>query len=35
MKWYPWEKFSGIFVDKMTGPGYQAALNELKDFVEH
>lgn len=34
LKWYPWEKFSGIFVDKMTGPGYEAALNELKSFVE-
>lgn len=34
MKWYPWEKFSGIFVDKMTGPGYEAALKELKIYVE-
>lgn len=35
LKWYPWEKFSGIFVEKMTGPGYEAALNEMKTFVEH
>ncbi len=35
LKWYPWEKFSGIFVDKMTGPGYEAALNNLKDVVEN
>jgi hypothetical protein len=34
LKWYPWEKFSGIFVEKMTGPGYEAALNELKTFLE-
>lgn len=34
LKWYPWEKFSGIFIDKMTGPGYQAALNELKSVSE-
>lgn len=34
LKWYPWEKFSGIFIDKMTGPGYEAALNNLKDLVE-
>ena len=34
LKWYPWEKFYGIFVDKLTGPGYEAALNELKDYIE-
>ena len=34
LKWYPWEKFSGIFIDKMTGPGYEAALNNLKELVE-
>ncbi|CAN5868374.1 hypothetical protein BH11BAC4_BH11BAC4_04010 [soil metagenome] len=34
LKWYPWEKFSGIFVDKMTGPGYEAALNNLKILIE-
>ncbi len=34
LKWYPWEKFAGIFVSDMTGPGYEAALNELKKFVE-
>lgn len=34
LKWYPWEKFSGIFVDKITGAGYEAALNELKNYVE-
>ncbi len=34
MKWYPWEKFSGIFVDKMTGPGYEQALANLKEFIE-
>lgn len=34
LKWYPWEKFSGIFVDKMTGPGYEAALNNLKELIE-
>lgn len=34
LKWYPWEKFSGIFVDKMTGPGYEAALNDLKVLIE-
>ncbi len=34
LKWYPWEKFAGIFVSDMTGPGYEAALNELRKMVE-
>ncbi len=34
LKWYPWEKFSGIFVDKVTGPGYEQALNNLKQLIE-
>ena len=34
LKWYPWEKFSGIFLDKMTGPGYEASLKELKSYLE-
>lgn len=34
LKWYPWEKFSGIFVSDITGPGYQAALNSLKQYAE-
>ncbi|CAN5634975.1 hypothetical protein BH11BAC5_BH11BAC5_50400 [soil metagenome] len=34
LHWYPWEKFYAIFMDKITGPGYEAALNGLKEFVE-
>lgn len=34
LKWYPWEKFSGIFIDKLTGPGYEEALNNLKELIE-
>lgn len=34
LHWYPWEKFYGIFIDKLTGPGYDAALNGLKDYFE-
>lgn len=34
LKWYPWEKFSGIFINELTGPGYQAALNSLKQYAE-
>lgn len=34
LKWYPWEKFSGIFIDKMSGPGYEQALQSLKEYCE-
>jgi hypothetical protein len=34
LRWYPWEKFYGIFMDKLTGPNYEAALNGLKLYVE-
>ena len=34
VKWYPWEKFAGIFVTEITGPGYENALNGLKIFTE-
>ena len=34
LKWYPWEKFSGIFIEKMAGSGYEVALRSLKNYVE-
>ncbi|MEO8770031.1 MAG: hypothetical protein ABI402_08095 [Ferruginibacter sp.] len=34
LKWYPWEKFYGIFIDKLSGPGYEFALNNLKELAE-
>ena len=34
LKWYPWEKFAGIFFDKVTGPGYRASLDALKHYAE-
>ena len=34
LKWYPWEKFAGIFTAEITGPGYEAALKELKNYTE-
>jgi hypothetical protein len=34
LKWYPWEKFSGIFVEKMAGAGNEEALQSLKLFME-
>ena len=35
LKWYPWEKFYGIFIEKITGQGYEDALNSLKAYVEN
>lgn len=35
LKWYPWEKFYGLIVEKTSGESYQAALDSLKDYVEH
>jgi len=34
LKWYPWEKFYGIFIEKMSGQGYEEALNSLKGYCE-
>ncbi len=34
LKWYPWEKFYAIFIDRITGPGYEDALNGLKEYLE-
>ena len=34
LPWYPWKKITGIFLDKVTGPQYQAALQNLKIAVE-
>ena len=34
LNWYPWEKFGGIFIEKMSGGGYELALSSLKDYIE-
>lgn len=34
LNWYPWEKFGGIFIEKMSGGGYESALSSLKDYIE-
>jgi hypothetical protein len=34
LPWYPWEKFYGIFIDKITGSGYESSLEGLKDYIE-
>jgi len=35
LKWYPWEKFYGIFIEKISGQGYEDALSSLKAYVEN
>ena len=35
LKWYPWEKFAGIFIEKMTGSGYELTLESLKKYLEN
>ncbi len=34
LKWYPWEKFSGIFLNSVVGPSYEKALAGLKNYLE-
>ena len=34
LNWYPWEKLAGIFLDKITGPQYDEALQNLKETTE-
>lgn len=35
VKWYPWDKFSGIFLNSIVGPGYESALNGLKNYEDN
>jgi hypothetical protein len=35
LKWYPWQKFYGLFIEKLTGQGYEDALNSLKTYTEN
>ena len=35
LKWYPWQKFHGIFIEKVSGQGYEDALNGLKAYAEN
>ena len=34
LKWYPWERFYGIFVDHIIGPAFEKGLEQLKNFAE-
>jgi hypothetical protein len=35
IKWYPWEKFSSIVLDKQMGPSMEKSLNNLKKQVSN
>jgi hypothetical protein len=35
LDWYPWKKLAGIFLDKITGPQYEEALQNLKATIEN
>ena len=32
--WYPWKRIQGIMMDKLTGPEYELALQNLKKVCE-
>lgn len=34
LRWYPWEKFASITLDKQFGPPMEQSLNNLKTLVE-
>jgi len=34
LKWYPWERFYGIFMDHIIGPAFDKGLEELKTYTE-
>ncbi|HET7114891.1 MAG TPA: SRPBCC family protein [Hanamia sp.] len=33
--WYPWRRIRGIFLDKFSGPQYEAALENLRKAIEN
>lgn len=34
LKWYPWERFYGIFLDKIIAPAFDKGLEQLKIHIE-
>lgn len=34
LKWYPWERFYGIFMDHIIGPAFDKGLQQLKTYTE-
>jgi hypothetical protein len=34
LRWYPWERFEGIFMDSMIGGALEKALNDLSEYMQ-
>ena len=34
LKWYPWEKFRGLFLEKVIGQAYESTLQNIKKILE-
>lgn len=34
LRWYPWERFYGIFLDRIIGPTFDKGLEQLKNYAE-
>ena len=34
LRWYPWERFYGIFLDRIIGPAFDKGLEQLKNYTE-
>jgi Polyketide cyclase / dehydrase and lipid transport len=34
LKWYPWERFFGIFTDRIIGSAFEQGLEQFKNYIE-
>lgn len=34
LKWYPWERFFGIFTDRIIGSAFEQGLDQFKNYIE-
>jgi hypothetical protein len=34
LKWYPWERFFGIFTDRIIGSAFDKGLEQFKNYIE-
>lgn len=34
LKWYPWERFFGIFIDKIIGSAFEQGLEQFRTYTE-
>lgn len=34
LKWYPWERFFGIFTDRIIGSAFEKGLDQFKNYIE-